>query len=97
VVDTVKNEIRTNATKYRENYISALPIEKDALFYVENVMNFLTEPNEYIILENSSFSFTLKMMIKLKLLKYFYLLLDISEFIQIGKIIIIEVISKLKI
>ena len=38
----------------RENYISALPIEKDALFYVENVINFLTEPNEYIILENGT-------------------------------------------
>lgn len=53
-VDTVKNEIITNATKYRENYISALPIEKDALFYVENVMNFLTEPNEYIVLQNGT-------------------------------------------
>ena len=53
-IDTTKNEIITNVTKYRENYISALPIEKDALFYVDNVLNFLTEPNEYILLQNGT-------------------------------------------
>ena len=53
-IDTTKNEIITNITKSRESYIADLPIKKDALFYIENVINFLTEPNEYILLENGT-------------------------------------------
>ena len=53
-IDTTKNEIITNVTQSRENYIAALPIKKDALFYVENVYNFLTESNEYFILNNGT-------------------------------------------
>ena len=53
-IDAAKNEIITNVTKSREDYIKALPIEKDALFYIENVFYFLTEPNEYIILNNGT-------------------------------------------
>ena len=49
-----KNEIITNVTKSHEDYIQALPITKDALFYVENSFYFLTEPNEYFILDNGT-------------------------------------------
>ena len=41
-------------TKSRENYIKDLPIQKDALFYIENVFYFLTETNEYYILKNGT-------------------------------------------
>ena len=41
-------------TKSREDYIQPLPIKKDALYYVENIYYFLTEPNEYFILENGT-------------------------------------------
>ena len=53
-IDKAKNEIITNVTKAREDYIQPLPITKDALFYVENVYYFLTEPNEYFIFENGT-------------------------------------------
>ena len=51
-IDTEKNEIITNVTKSREDFIAALPIEADSLFYVENIFNFLSEPNEYYISPN---------------------------------------------
>ena len=41
-------------TLERENKIKALPIEKDALFYIDNVFNFLSEPNEYFIYKNGT-------------------------------------------
>ena len=53
-IDTSNNEIITKVTKSREDYIAALPIKKDALFYIENVYNFLTESNEYFILNNGT-------------------------------------------
>ena len=48
-IDTKKNEIITNVTKKIEDYIAPLPIEADSYYYIENVLNFLTEPNEYYI------------------------------------------------
>ena len=56
-IDTEKNEIITNVTKKSEDYIKALPIEADSLFYIENVFNFLTEPNEYYISPNGTLYF----------------------------------------
>ena len=56
-VDTKKNEIITNVTKKSEDYIKALPITEDALYYVENVFNFLTEPNEYYLSPNGTLYF----------------------------------------
>ena len=56
-IDIKKNEIITNVTKKREDYIKALPITKDALYYVENIFNFLTEPNEYYISPNGTLYF----------------------------------------
>ena len=53
-IDTKKNEIITNVTKSREDFIAPLPIEPDALYYVENVFNFLSEPNEYYISPNGT-------------------------------------------
>lgn len=49
-----KNEIITNVTKKSEDYIKALPIEPDSLYYIENVFSFLTEPNEYYISPNGT-------------------------------------------
>ena len=45
-INIEKNEIITNVTKKSEDYIKALPIEPDSLYYIENAFNFLTEPNE---------------------------------------------------
>ena len=56
-IDKSKNEIITNVTLERENKIKALPIEKDALFYIDNVFNFLSEPNEYFIYKNGTILF----------------------------------------
>ena len=56
-IDTEKNEIITNVTKKSEDYIAALPIEADSLYYIENVLNFLTEPNEYYISPNGTLYF----------------------------------------
>ena len=53
-IDVNKNEIITNVTKSREDYIQPLPIKKDALFYIDNIYYFLTEPNEYFIFENGT-------------------------------------------
>ena len=53
-IDKTKNEIITNVTKEREDYIKSLPIQKDDLFYIENVFNFLSEPNEYFIFKNGT-------------------------------------------
>ena len=56
-IDTKKNEIITNVTKKSEDYIKALPIEADSLYYIENVFNFLSEPNEYYISPNGTLYF----------------------------------------
>ena len=53
-IDTEKNEIITNVTKKSEDYIQPLPIEPDSLYYIENVLNFLTEPNEYYFSPNGA-------------------------------------------
>ena len=53
-IDVNNNEIITNVTKKQEDYIAALPIEQDSLYYIENVFNFLTEPNEYYISPNGT-------------------------------------------
>ena len=53
-IDTEKNEVITNVTKKSEDYIQPLPIEPDSLYYIENVINFLTEPNEYYISPNGT-------------------------------------------
>ena len=53
-VDTKKNEIITNVTKEREDYIKPLPIIEDALYYIEKVFKFLTEPNKYYLSPNGT-------------------------------------------
>ena len=50
-VDNEKNKIITNVTKKAED-IKLLPIEADSLYYIENILNFLSEPNEYYISPN---------------------------------------------
>ena len=56
-INIEKNEIITNVTKKSEDYIKALPIEPDSLYYIENAFNFLTEPNEYYISPNGTLYF----------------------------------------
>ena len=53
-IDTKKNEIIINVTKKSEDYIKALPITEDALYYVENLFNFLSEANEYYLSPNGT-------------------------------------------
>ena len=53
-IDKTKNEIITNVTKSDEDYIKPLPIEKGSYFYIENVFNFLCEPDEYYIQDNGT-------------------------------------------
>ena len=56
-INKTGNEIITNVTQDRENFIKPLPIEADSLYYIENVFNFLSEPNEYYIFPNGTLYF----------------------------------------